>query len=119
MISRELRIYNALLAQLNPETLVVENESHKHNVPEGSETHFKITAVSNTLAGKPRVARHREVLEKLKPEFASGLHALSLHLYTKDEWLKRQGQTQASPPCRDGMHHDPLKASTKTSDAHD
>lgn len=119
MSSRQLRIYNALFAQLKPETLIVENESHSHNVPEGSETHFKITAVSDTFESKPRLARHREVLEKLKPEFATGLHALSLHLYTKDEWLKRHGQTQASPPCRDGMHHDPLKASTHTNNAHD
>ncbi|MEC7216897.1 MAG: BolA/IbaG family iron-sulfur metabolism protein, partial [SAR324 cluster bacterium] len=38
-------IENKLQSQLKPEFLRVENESHQHNVPSGSESHFKVTIV--------------------------------------------------------------------------
>ena len=41
-------IENKLRNQLEPEFLQVENESSQHNVPPGSESHFKVTIVSDT-----------------------------------------------------------------------
>ena len=42
-----------------PEHLQVLNESHMHNVPKGSETHFKVLVVSEKFQGKPLLQRHR------------------------------------------------------------
>ncbi len=46
---------------LQPEFLEVINESHNHNVPPGSESHFKVIVVTNAFQGKMLVARHRMV----------------------------------------------------------
>ncbi|MGI9323235.1 MAG: BolA family protein [Pseudomonadales bacterium] len=37
------------------------NESGNHNVPPGSESHFKLVLVSSEFDGKPLVQRHRLV----------------------------------------------------------
>lgn len=98
-MSRSQRIYDALFAELKPETLLIENESHRHNVPEGAETHFKVVVVSSLFQDMPPIARHRLVLVNkiVANEFASGLHALSLHLYTSSEWKKTA--VPNSPAC--------------------
>lgn len=85
-----------------PEYLVVDNESHTHNVPEGSESHFKVQIVSKIFEGEALIKRHRAVNNVLKEELANKIHALSMHTFTPDEWLKRQGQVSDSPPCQGG-----------------
>lgn len=87
-MTRSQRIHDILTAKLSPSTLLVEDESHKHQRP-GIETHFKIIAVSAQFTELTRIARHRLINELLKDEFNTGLHALSLHLYTTDEWVKK------------------------------
>ena len=98
-MSREQRIYDALFAELKPDTLLIENESSRHNVPLGSETHFKVVVVSKSFDGSRLLARHRQVNTLLADEFTSGLHALSLHLYTPDEWERHTSGAPASPAC--------------------
>src|SRR5690606_32771178 len=39
-----------LRAALTPQVLRVENESHRHNVPAGAESHFKVTLVADRFA---------------------------------------------------------------------
>lgn len=82
--------------------LQVENESQRHNVPPGSESHFKVVLVSDDFLGKSLVARHQAVYRVLGDEFKSGLHALALHLYTPQEWQDRHGNAPMSPPCLGG-----------------
>ena len=43
------KIINLLNSKLNPSILKVVNESHMHNVPEGSESHFKLIIVSESF----------------------------------------------------------------------
>ena len=105
-MSRAQRLYDALTLALAPDALTVDNESSNHRVPMGSETHFKIVAVSAHFNTLTRVARHRVVNTLLKTEFATGLHALSLFLYTPDEWRERNMTAPASPPC----HSSPTQA---------
>ena len=50
------------LQSLRPQLLEVINESHMHNVSEGSESHFKVTLVSNEFNGKIILARHRRMV---------------------------------------------------------
>lgn len=76
------------------------NESHQHNVPANSETHFKLVMVSEDFVGKMKVARHQAVYQCLADELAGPVHALALHLYTPDEWSDKV--VPESPACRGG-----------------
>lgn len=85
----------------HPEHLEVLNESHMHNVPEGSESHFKVLIVCDDFKGKMLVARHRMVNKVLETELNGGIHALALHTMTMEEWFAK-GNAPASPPCMGG-----------------
>lgn len=98
MILRKDRLNDAL-NELKPDFLHIENESQRHRVPPGSESHFKITMVASAFESLSRVNRHRLMHTLLAEEFSSGLHALSLHLFTPSEWAKNIGKTPNSPPC--------------------
>lgn len=101
-MSRSQRINDALTNELKPDTLVIHDESSGHSVPAGAESHFKVTAVSTCFHDLNRVARHRLVTACLSDEFTTGLHALSLHLYTPEEWRRRSRDIPTSPACRNG-----------------
>lgn len=91
----------------NSDLLAVENESHKHNVPPDSETHFKVTLVSGDFTGQGRVKRHQAIYGLLAEELSGGVHALALHLYTPDEWASSGRAAPESPNCLGGSKHDP------------
>ncbi|MGY3803106.1 BolA family protein [Pigmentibacter ruber] len=74
------------------------NESYKHSVPKGSETHFKIEIVSNEFENKSLLNRHRMINELLKEEFTL-IKACSLHTLTEAEWKKKNNRTNNSPNC--------------------
>lgn len=90
------------LAQLDPVHLEVVNESHMHSVPANSETHFKVTVVSERFSGQMPVARHRLVNRILEQELAGGVHALALHTKTPGEWYEQGGEVPDSPQCLGG-----------------
>lgn len=92
----------AKLATFNPTHLEVINESSNHNVPVGSETHFKVVMISDQFEGLRLIQRHRMINEILHEELAGPIHALSLHLYTDEDWERRFGSARPSPPCRGG-----------------
>lgn len=96
------RIQQQLIDTFFPVHIEVVDESHSHNVPEGSESHFKITLVSEHFTDKPLIKRHREVNAALKNELDSGMHALALHTLTPEEWFARGGKSPESPPCLGG-----------------
>ncbi|MCZ6854069.1 MAG: BolA/IbaG family iron-sulfur metabolism protein [Gammaproteobacteria bacterium] len=82
--------------------LEVLNESGGHNVPPGSESHFKVVLVSPEFEDVGLLARHRRVNEVLATELAGSVHALAIHTYTDTEWRDRFGETPMSPPCLGG-----------------
>ncbi len=90
------------LETLSPLYCDVINESNMHNVPEGSESHFKVVVVTEQFAGKMLVARHRLVNQVLKTLLEGPIHALSLHTMTPDEWFEKGGQLPDSPDCLGG-----------------
>lgn len=92
---------------LRPSHLEVINESHQHNVPARSETHFKVVCVSAVFEGMRAVQRHQKVYGLLSDCFSRGLHALALHLYTPEEWAQRQMSAPASPRCLGGSAEKP------------
>jgi BolA protein len=86
------------------EHLEVINESHKHNVPEGAESHFKVVIVSSAFVGKKLVASHRLLNGILAEALSTDIHALALHTMTKEEWSISK-EAPASPPCLGGGVH--------------
>ena len=98
----EAEITEKLINTLTPQHLEVINESHMHNVPPGSESHFKVVVVSDNFQGKMLVARHRMINQALAEELEGPIHALALHTMTPDEWAAKGGAAPVSPPCMGG-----------------
>ncbi|MEK6774333.1 MAG: BolA family protein [Bdellovibrionota bacterium] len=87
----------------NPDYYELENESSKHSVPPGSETHFRLLLVSEKFSGISRVDRQRQVNQILADEMSGGVHALSQRALTPDEWEKMRDQfPMVSPECQGG-----------------
>lgn len=95
-------IRSKLESGLAPGHLEVINESGNHNVPPGSESHFKVVVVSDAFEGKPTLHRHRMVYGLLAEELAGPVHALALHTYSPGQW-SAAGAAPDSPACRGGM----------------
>lgn len=91
--------------RLAPQEMQVENESHMHGGP-ATESHFKLTAVSDEFSGLNLVKRHQLIYGLLKEEMAGSIHALALHLYTPEEWAERSQTARQSPDCRGGSKAD-------------
>ena len=101
-MSREESIRNLLNDAFCCDYLEVLNESHQHNVPENSETHFKVTIVSSDFTGKSKVARHQSIYALTQTMMAAGLHALALHTYDPSEWGALENISPKSPNCMGG-----------------
>lgn len=104
-MSMQERITGSVRAGLPVSFLEVVNESGGHNVPAGSETHFKVVVVSPAFAGLSAVKRHQAVYALLRAEMTGGVHALALHAYTDAEWAARQSSPD-SPACHGGSKRD-------------
>ena len=96
-------IEEKILSAFSPLHLDVINESNNHNVPPGSESHFKVTIVSNKFEGERLINRHRAINSLLAEELAGKIHALALHTYTEKEWHDYYADnTPLSPNCLGG-----------------
>lgn len=100
-MNKQQTITNKLEEAFHPEHLEVINESYMHNVPEGSESHFKVVIVSDEFKGKMLLARHRLINKSLEEELNGGIHALALHTMTMEEWFDKGGAPD-SPQCMGG-----------------
>jgi BolA protein len=87
--------------QFAPQYMEVINESHMHNVPPGSESHFKVTLVCDQFQDEKLINRHRAVTKALG-EVMSAIHALALHTLTPEEWAAKGGTAPESPLCMGG-----------------
>ena len=106
-MSMQSTIEHKLANEFEAALLTVENESHMHNVPEGSESHFKVTIVCDDFKDKMLIARHRMVNKVLEDELSKdresgGIHALALHTLTMEEWFEKGGELSQSPECLGG-----------------
>ena len=94
-------IENNLKTNLDISFMEVINESNMHNVPDGAESHFKITIVSDLFENMRPVQRHQKVYEILKIEMKK-IHAIAIHPFTPDEWKDKTGNELNSPECLGG-----------------
>jgi BolA protein len=100
-MSIQTTIEQKLASEFDARYLQVENESHMHNVAPGSESHFKVTIVSDSFREQMLIKRHRMVNKVLQQEIQQ-IHALALHTMTPEEWQSRAGSVVDSPKCRGG-----------------
>jgi BolA family transcriptional regulator, general stress-responsive regulator len=74
-----------------PESLRVEDESHRHEGHAGhrpgGETHFRLYIVSEAFRGKSWLERHRMINATLAGELKGGVHALAIHAAAPGETL--------------------------------
>jgi stress-induced morphogen len=101
-VTRQQTIQEKLTLALQPTHLEVENESRMHNVPAGSETHFKVVVVSEIFEGLGLVDRHRRINEALAAELRKGLHALTIRALTPAQWSDQGAAGFQSPACLGG-----------------
>ncbi|GGB67975.1 BolA/IbaG family iron-sulfur metabolism protein [Shewanella inventionis] len=98
-MSVEQIITDKLSQAFAPVHLEVINESNRHHVPPNSETHFKVVIVSELFNEQRLLARHRLVNQALADELASGVHALSINVYTEAEWQSLDAVPR-TPNCK-------------------
>lgn len=103
-------IHDTLVDALAPVRLDVIDESHRHNVPAGAESHFKVVVVSDVFTGQSLIQRHRRVNQLLKPQLDGPVHALGIHAHTSEEWAARGETVPPSPPCRGGQAREAREA---------
>jgi len=92
-------IESKLSEGFSPSYCEVVNESSMHNVPAGSESHFKLIIVSDTFDNLSLVKRHQSVYKVLADELANGVHALAMNTLTEAEWQGKNKQVPDSPEC--------------------
>lgn len=95
-------IEKKLTTAFSPIHLEVINESHNHNVPTGSESHFKVIIAADAFEGERLLKRHRAVNQVLSVELAELIHALALHTYSEKEWQAEHTNVPVSPNCMGG-----------------
>jgi stress-induced morphogen len=90
-------IVNTLNDAMDISSLKIINESHMHNVPKESETHFKAVIVSNDFNDLSTLKRHKLVY-KILDSIMNKIHALSIHTFNEDEF-KQNPLILDSPEC--------------------
>lgn len=75
----------------------IENESHMHAGP-ATESHFKLVLITPAFEGLSQVKRHQAVY-KVLGDVMGQIHALALHTFSPEEWLKQTKTVPASPLC--------------------
>ena len=106
----QIAIRKKINETFNPIHFEIENESFKHSVPPGSESHFKVFVVSQAFDGVPLIQRHRMVMDAVKGGSAGAdlpVHALSIQAKTPAQWNNGAGAAiQETPNCKGGSKHD-------------
>jgi BolA family transcriptional regulator, general stress-responsive regulator len=75
------------LATLEPSSVAIEDESHRHAGHAGAKEggHYKITIVAAAFAGHNTVRRHRMIHEAVGDLMRGRIHALSIRAFSPDE----------------------------------
>jgi BolA family transcriptional regulator, general stress-responsive regulator len=98
-------ITDKLTKAFTPQSLDVEDESHRHEGHAGhrpgGQTHFRIHIVAEAFRGKSRIERHRMINDTLVSELGGGVHALAIHASAPGERAYAHAVTPAdaaTPP---------------------
>ena len=97
------KIEKKLTTEISSLFVEVINESPNHNVPDGAESHFKVTVVSEDFENMRPVQRHQLIYKVLSEEMKL-IHAIAIHPFTKIEWDKNNQSSSKSPDCLGGSN---------------
>ncbi len=93
------QITEKLTKAFTPQSLEVEDESHRHaghaGHRPGGETHFRVHIVAEAFRGRSRIDRHRMINSALEAELTGGVHALAIHASAPDEAAERPNSVSA------------------------
>lgn len=84
------------LTALEPVDLRVEDESHLHAGHAGAQGgagHYRVHIVAECFRGKPPLARHRLVYDRLHDLIPHSVHALAIHASVPDLQKKQEQST--------------------------
>jgi BolA protein len=81
----ESQITDIINDKLSPSVFNIINESFMHNVPTGSESHFKLIIVSDVFKDLTSVKRHQLIYRTLN-KIMDKIHALSIHAFDENEY---------------------------------
>jgi BolA protein len=75
------------LQSLNPLSVVIEDESHRHAGHAGAREggHYELLIIAEVFAGKNTVARHRLIYDAVGDLMRRGIHALSIRAFAPGE----------------------------------
>ena len=103
---KQKQIADKLTQSFSLDYLEVVDESGQHNVPPGSESHFKVTIVATEFEQLGLVKRHQAVYAALSELMEDGIHALALHTLSPEEWQVQESHVPKSPPCLGGSENE-------------
>ncbi len=95
------KIEEKLKTEISSRFVEVINESPNHNVPDGAESHFKVTVVSDEFENLRPVQRHQLIYKVLSDEMKL-IHAIAIHPFTNTEWESNNQSSSDSPDCLGG-----------------
>jgi BolA protein len=87
MSSETVELLRQRLAALNPASITIEDESHRHAGHAGARDggHYKLDIVATAFAGKNTVARHRLIYDAAGELMRGRIHALSIRALSPEE----------------------------------
>lgn len=87
MSSETVELLRQQLAALNPASIAIEDESHRHAGHAGARDggHYKLDIVASAFAGKNTVARHRLIYDAAGELMRGRIHALSIRALSPEE----------------------------------
>ena len=86
--SREQRIRRCLEAALNPDEVMIKDQSHLHAGHAGAKDgrgHFEVRIVAQAFDGRSRIERHQLVYSALGDLLESDIHALRIKALAPSE----------------------------------
>ncbi|MBK7649114.1 MAG: BolA family transcriptional regulator [Betaproteobacteria bacterium] len=80
MSSETIELLRQRLALLQPETVVIVDDSHRHAGHAGARDggHYQLQIVAQAFAGKSTIARHRMIYDAAGDLMRGQIHALSI-----------------------------------------
>ncbi|MGB4913125.1 MAG: BolA family protein [Candidatus Dechloromonas phosphoritropha] len=87
MSSETAELLRQRMAVLDPTSVAIEDESHRHAGHAGAKDggHYKITIVAAAFIGQNTVKRHRTVYAAAGDLMSGRIHAISIRAFSPDE----------------------------------
>mgnify|MGYP000971095803 FL=1 len=87
MSAETVELLRQRLQSLNPLSVVIEDESHRHAGHAGAREggHYELVIVAEAFSGKNTVARHRLIYDAAGDLMRRGIHALSIRAFAPGE----------------------------------